>query len=79
MFHWTDNLYFGRRANGDVRILKLRETPYPWPSVDGDYPTATLDITVPADQWGSIVASVSHAGETAGRWQEAMKFHNGTE
>lgn len=61
MFHQTNHLFFGRKNNGDVRILKL---PYPnagidtFPTVDGDYPQAEFDVTIPKDRWVSAIASV---------------------
>lgn len=77
MFHWQDNIYFGRKSDGSVRILKLKGTPQEWPVAEGDYPDVEIDLTIPDSHWGSIVASVSHAGEKDRRWYQAMEFHNG--
>lgn len=79
MFHWQNETYFGRKSDGSVRILKFKEPFKGWPDVEADYPNAEIDLTIPAEHWGSIVASVSHAGEENGRWYEAMAFHNGGE
>lgn len=78
MFHWQDNIYFGRCKDGSVRILKFpnRQVDF-WPDADGEYPEAEIDLTIPDNSWGSIVASVSHAGEENRRWYQAMEFHNG--
>jgi hypothetical protein len=84
MFHWQDNVFFGRRKDGSVRVLKFNQEQWAWikseinwPDVEGEYPSAEIDLTIPDNHWGSIVASVSHAGEEDGRWYEAMEFHNG--
>lgn len=78
MFHWQNGIYFGRRKDGSVRILKFEAFKHDWPDADGEYTEAVMDLTIPANHWGSIVASVSHAGEEGGRWYQAMDFHNGT-
>lgn len=79
MFHWQDNIFFGRKADGSVRILKFKKVVKDWPKADETYLDAEveIDLTIPADHWGSIVASVSHAGEEDRRWYQAMEFHNG--
>lgn len=84
MFHWQDNVYFGRMQNGSVRVLKF-PSGYEqggwksgFPNADGEYPNVIVDLIIPDNHWGSIVASVSHAGEENGRWYQAMDFHNGT-
>lgn len=100
MFHYRDNLYFGRRADGAVRIVKFatdggvrphacwfhneravtEQTEYPL--ADGEFRSVqiVLDLTIPAEHWASIVASVSAGGESSGRYHEARqlheKFHN---
>lgn len=77
MFHWQDGIYFGRKEDGSVRIIKMPGVSSKWPKADGDYPDAEIDLTIPDNSWGSIVASVSHGGEGDGRWYQAMEFHNG--
>jgi hypothetical protein len=82
MFHWQNETYFGRRKDGSVRILKFPQQwtfRDGWPDADGLHEGALIDLTIPANHWGSIVASVSHAGEEDGRWYQAMEFHNGKE
>ena len=77
MFHQADNLFFGRMVNGDVRMMKFEQTPCEYPTADMQGPTgALLDIVIPANHWGSIVASVSQDGEGRLRWHDAMRFHN---
>lgn len=77
MFHWQDETYFGRRKDGSVRVLKFKEPFGGWPDPEAEYPNTEIDLTIPDGHWGSIVASVSHAGEEDGRWYQAMAFHNG--
>lgn len=78
MFHQANNLFFGRTKDGDVRILKLNEPPQEWPKMGYSFPENTiLDVTIPADHWASIVASVSSGGEENGRWYNAIDFHKG--
>lgn len=81
MFHWKNEIFFGRRENGDVRIIKFKEHPIDWPDPEKIYHSSDVDFdqTIPANSWGSIVASVSLLGEEGGRWYEAMNFHNGKE
>jgi hypothetical protein len=78
MFHWQNEIFFGRRENGDVRVIKFMKPPVEWPDAEREYKLseAQFDFTIPADSWGSIVASVSHLGEQDRRWFKAMEFHN---
>lgn len=77
MFHVSDNLFFGRLDNGDVRILKFKRPPTVWPDVNRVYISADVefDEKVPAGSWPSVVASVSNAGEGDGRFYTAQAFH----
>lgn len=77
MFHIADNLFFGRLADGSVRVLKFKAPPKIWPQADRYYEPATLilDQTIPAPSWGSVVASVSLGGEENGRFYIAQAFH----
>lgn len=76
MFHWQNNTYFGRTEDGSVRILKLSATPKEFPAVSDEYPDAVLDVTVDADSWASVIASVSAGGEAHNRFYAAQKFHS---
>jgi hypothetical protein len=71
MYHLMNNLYFGRLADGKVRLLKLATTPDAFPAVDA------LDVVIDDGHWGSVVAAVSKGGEENGRWYQAMDFHHG--
>jgi len=79
MFHWQNNIYFGRRKNGSVRMIKFKQNQADWPNAELVHPTeeTDFDLIIPDNHWGSIVASVSHAGEEDRRWYQAMEFHNG--
>lgn len=84
MFHWQDGIYFGRKENGSVRILKFPKGyeeggwKEGFPDVNSEYPKAEIDMSIPDSHWASIVASVSIFGEEHGRWYQAMVFHNGS-
>lgn len=63
-FHAQDGWYFERQPDGSVKISAAVHR--------------CIETTVIGpDTWASIVASVSAAGETSTRWQQAREFHNG--
>ena len=79
MFHWRENWYFGRMPDGSVRIIKLAGSfaPQHWPQAT-DPPFrefGTVDLTIDANSWASIVSSVSAAGESA-NYYAAKKLHD---
>lgn len=68
MFHWQNGWFFDRvRESGAVRLVKRSEA-----KLDADI-QCSAEIT--ADEWASIVASVSGRGETQERWNAALRFH----
>lgn len=87
MFHWQNAIYFGRRGNGDVRILKFDR--YPGIVLDVERPyyvdveaanhgekcNAVFDVTIPVTEWASIIASVSARGEISEQYQKVLGFH----
>lgn len=81
MFHYRCNTFFGRRADGSVRILKYRsDYVVPgFPSAEGPAPglatEVELDLIVDPNGWASIVSTVSRAGETAETFRAALEFH----
>ena len=81
MFHWRNNIYFGRKADGSVRILAFSVQPAEWPQAD-DPPSVLantyFDVSVDADSWESIIASVSAGGELFNRFYAARDFHEST-
>ena len=80
MFHYMNNLFFGRLADGSVRILKFHmDKKWPEgesPKIDQRYPDSMIDLEIDPNGWASIVASVSKQGETGERFYRAEKFHN---
>ena len=79
MFHWKDNIYWGRREDGSVRVFQLTSPPKgSGPYADGptlNFIEAVFDLSIPADIWASIVASVSAGGEGDERFFSARAFH----
>lgn len=75
MFHSRNGLFFCRlNDTGEVRIIKTRDGRMP----DPDTNPPEWAITLPENEWASVVCSVSAAGETSARWMCARQFH-GTE
>lgn len=66
-FHWQNGWFFKRRENGDVAVFRAENY------------TAGRDafelLTIPENEWASIVCSVSALGESGERWNEARNFH----
>ena len=67
MFHAKDGWFFSRLAYGKVVIEKRENAKETSPIVS--YAVFT------AEEWASIVASVSSGGEMDGRWKNALDFH----
>jgi hypothetical protein len=65
-FHWKDNWYFTRLPHGVVAIAKFT-------SPEAEDPE--FEIKIPAEQWASIISSVSDFDETSVRYQQALDFH----
>lgn len=77
MFHWKDGWWFWRNENGSVSFEHRTYEK----GADGKYTEKyTIDAknNIPASEWASIVAAVSHRGETSESYQEAVAFHDGT-
>ena len=68
-FHWADGWYFERAPQGGVWITK-RATSHE------NNPVVLAFALIPADEWASIVASVSQRGESRETWDEAKQFHD---
>lgn len=67
-FHLRDGFTYERVGEtGDVR-LRLRA------NHGGN--DVVREVTVPENEWASVVASVCKAGEDAVTWQAARDFHN---
>lgn len=79
MFHWQENIFFGRKNDGSVRVIEFKHTPDQFPSAEKLYPAEELwfDCTIPPMVWASIVASVARGGETAETFNQALSLHEG--
>jgi hypothetical protein len=78
MFHYKENLFFGRRKDGGVRILRFPlggNLVIPQGAADVEDPLANVDLTIDSDGWASIVAAVSAGGEIDERYYAAKAFH----
>jgi len=65
-FHWRNDVYFKRLEDGSVRVRRFEwfnGAPHP------------KDWVIPANEWASVVCSVSQLGETGERWNAAQDFH----
>jgi hypothetical protein len=62
-YHWREGIYFSRMESGDVRIHKA---------------PALIDMLIPANEWASIVSSVSKGGETSESYSGTLAFHTGS-
>jgi hypothetical protein len=69
MFHLTDGLYFQQLPNGTVSIVK-KENAREGAATD-------WTITIDAEQWASVIASMSHYGEENYGFYRALSFHRG--
>jgi len=79
MFHWHNNWFFGRKADGSVRVMKLAglRSPERWPEASDPPLTefGAVDLTIDAGSWASIVSSVSAGGEAA-NYEAAKALHS---
>lgn len=76
MHHYRNGWFFGRKSNGDVRVLKLEDKAHAiWPTADGEHPDAEVDLTIDGRCWCSIIASVSQHGETGATFDAAKAYH----
>ena len=62
-FHAHDGWYFQRGDNGAVTVTNVKH--------------ANCTVTVDANTWASIVASVSVSGETSNTFYAALTLHAG--
>jgi len=64
-FHWRDGWFFKRLSDGSVSIFHAED------SKDYLYPS----LTIPPNEWASIIAQCSAKGESDGGWERALQFH----
>ncbi len=83
MYHLRDGLFFARSNATDVCIIKTADGKTPWrQSREAGQPFDTnivFELTVPENEWASVVASVSVLGENSQRWNAARDFHTNPE
>jgi len=73
-FHYKDDLYFKRNKDHSVTIKKLAIT---YGMGEAAYNGVIFEVTIDENGWASIIASVSKAGESNGRFYDALEWHNG--
>ena len=76
MFHSRNGFFFERVDDGAVRIRLAQ----PVIGLDGTpsehhYLGIISQVTLPENEWASVLASVSGAGETSETWQAARDYH----
>ena len=83
MYHLRDGLFFARSNATDVCIIKTTDGKTPWrQSREAGQPFDTnivFELTVPENEWASVVASVSVLGENSQRWNAVRDFHTNPE
>jgi hypothetical protein len=69
MFHLQGDLYFEQLPKGGVRIVKR----------DGAREDAPInfEISIDANAWASVIATVSYYGEEDYGFYRALNFHTG--
>lgn len=79
MFHSRNGLFFHATGQGNVRIIKTNDGKEPVSCLaanpDRVETNIVCDVTLPENEWASVVSSVSKEGETASRWNQARRFH----
>jgi hypothetical protein len=68
MFHAKDNWYFEKFPDNSVRIAKRIGRP--------ESPT-TFEIILTAEEWASVIATMSYYGEEDYGFYRALNFHRG--
>lgn len=66
-FHWRRGLYFRRTEDGSVELTQTKHA--------GKSDEIEWQRAIPVEEWPSIVAAVSHQGETGERYRAALAFH----
>lgn len=69
MFHVKEGLFFERLPDNQVRVLKREK--------GTDDAPVVFDITLDADSWASVIASMSYYGEEDYGYYRALNFHRG--
>jgi hypothetical protein len=70
MFHLREGFFFERQPDGSVRIVYA-------PPPHNEPLNVLAEITVPPNEFASVMASVSSRGETSETWTEAVEYLTG--
>lgn len=74
MYHWRDGWYFQRFENGDVEIKRIPPGKQGSGFGEGE---ADLGITIPAEEWVSIVHVMLPPDTPAGAFYQVRAMHLG--
>lgn len=74
-FHWRDGWTFARNDDGSVTV---RNENFVDDRLPDSQPGRFVLLTIPPNEWASIVASVSKGGETSESYNGTLAFHAGT-
>ena len=75
-FHWRDNWFFKRQPDGSVAVMHKTDSYLGKRNcLQKDDYYLSPELSIPQNEWASIVCSVSKEGETAERWEAALDFH----
>jgi hypothetical protein len=66
-YHWSRGMYFRRLQDGTVEVTQTVN--------EGKTDEIEWSREIPPNEWASIVAAVSHQGETGDTYRTALKFH----
>ena len=66
-FHWSRGMYFRRLQDGTVEVTQTKD--------GGKTDDIEWQREIPPSEWASIVAAVSHQGETGYTYRTALGFH----
>jgi len=70
MFHTNRGLYFDRLEDGSVRVIKREHD-----DQGRETGEELFAITLDANSWASVIASMSKRGEDSGGFERAKTFH----
>lgn len=76
-FHSREGLFFERTADDGVVISIEKPVRDDTPAGKRIGSVSMERIRLSAEEWASVVASVSKHGESSATWQEALRFQRG--
>ncbi len=79
MFHSRNGLFFQATGQGTVAIVATNDGKEPFsrskPGSSEIETNIVCNVTLPENEWASVVCAVSASGETHERWETAREFH----